>query len=117
MTDRDRDLESALLSGIPIGAGQLAHCDICSTCLRPNHRVEVLVTVTGTEIDVATTRCLACARAEIASETERSCLLARGRVAAAVDGAGRSRLILSGATVIDRTDDEVVLEGLAGYSD
>lgn len=104
MTDRDRGLESALLSGLPIGAGQVAHCDICSTCLRPNHRVEVLVAITGTEIDVATTRCRSCARGELADGTECPCLLARGRVAPALTGGGRSQLILSGAEVVDRSD-------------
>ncbi|ELY85055.1 hypothetical protein [Natrinema gari] len=97
-------LEDALLSGIPIGVGQLGHCDCCGACLRPNHRVEVLVTIAGTEIDPATTRCLSCARGSIHTKTERSCLLARGRVAGTVDGTGHSQLILSGASVIDRTE-------------
>ncbi|ELY73211.1 hypothetical protein [Natrinema pallidum] len=97
-------LEAALLSGLPIGVGQIAHCDCCGACLRPNHRVEVLVTIAGTEIDPATTRCLSCARGSIHSETKRSCLLARGRVAGTVDAAGHSQLILSSASVIDRTE-------------
>lgn len=103
-SDRSMDLESALLSGIPIGPGQVGHCDCCGTCLRPNHRVEVLVTITGTEIDVAATRCWLCARDELADATERACLLAHGTVAPAVDGDGRSRLILSGASIADRTE-------------
>ena len=100
----ERDLESALLSGLPIGAGQVGHCDCCNACLRPNHRVEVLVTIAGTQIDVATTRCAACAREELAEGTERACLLVRGRVAPALTAGGRSQLILSGAEVVDRSD-------------
>ncbi len=98
------ELEDALLSGIPIGAGQLAHCDVCGACLRPNHRAEVLVTIDGSAIDVATTRCAACSKGELHPQTARPCLLARGRVAASIGPNDRSRLILSGATVVDRTE-------------
>ncbi|APX98742.1 hypothetical protein [Natronorubrum daqingense] len=98
------ETEDALLSGIPIGAGQLAHCDCCNVCLRPNHRVEILVTIVGTQIDVATTRCAVCSQGSLSKETERPCLLARGRVAASVSSSGRSKLILSGASVVDRAE-------------
>ncbi|WP_247005166.1 hypothetical protein [Halosolutus gelatinilyticus] len=98
-------LKDALVSGILIGPGRLAHCDRCLACLRPNHRVEVLVLIDGTEVDVVTTRCASCARGELHSETSRPCWLARGTIAASVDGAGQSRLILSGASVIDRSTD------------
>lgn len=98
------ELEDALVSGIPIGAGQLAHCDVCGACLRPNHRVEVLVILDGAAIDVATTRCDACAKGQIHPQTARPCWLARGRVAAAIGPRDRSRLLLSGASVIDRTE-------------
>lgn len=98
------DLESALLSGLPIGAGQVAHCDRCGACLRPNHRVEVLMTIAGTEIDVATTRCRSCARGEIEERTEPPCLLARGRVATSLTADSRSKLVLSGAEVVDRSE-------------
>lgn len=89
--------EDALLSGIPIGAGQVAHCDCCGSCLRPNHRVEILVTVCGS-------RCLACARGSLADGTERPCLLAHGRVTPALTAGSRSQLLLSGAEVVDRSD-------------
>lgn len=96
--------EDALLSGIPIGAGRLAHCDVCGVCLRPEHRVELLVVIDGTQIDVAVTRCGTCARGSIRPETRRPCLLARGRLLEVCEASGRSHLILSGASVIDRTD-------------
>lgn len=98
------ELEDALVTGIPIGAGQLAHCDLCGACLRPNHRVEVLVLIHGSQIDVATTRCHACSKGELHPQTQRACWLARGRLAASIGPNDRSQLILSGASVIDRTD-------------
>ncbi len=97
-------LEDALVSGLPVGAGQLAHCDCCNACLRPNHRAEVLIVIDGANIQPVVTRCLACAREEIHDQTARPCLLARGRLAGSVAGNGRSQLILSGAEVIDRTE-------------
>ncbi|WP_226043308.1 hypothetical protein [Natrinema sp. DC36] len=97
-------LEDALVSGIPIGPGQVGHCDVCGACLRPNHRVEVLVLISGSEIDVTTTRCASCSKGELHPETTRACWLARGRLAGAVSASGRSQLILSGASVIDRVE-------------
>lgn len=96
--------EDALVSGLPIGAGRLAHCDVCNTCLRPGHHVELLVTIDGATIDVATARCKLCARGEIRPETRRPCLLARGRVREVVTATDRSYLIVAGASVIDRTE-------------
>lgn len=93
-----------LLSGVRIAAGQLAYCNQCGFCLRPNHTVEVLVTITGTTISVATTRCAACARGELHDETELPGLLARGRVGTAVDGSVWSQLILTKASVADRNE-------------
>ena len=76
------ELEDALVSGIPIGVGQVGNCDVCGVCLRPNHRVEVLMLIDGSEIDVVTTRCDSCARGQLADQTQRPCWLARGRLAA-----------------------------------
>jgi len=98
------EIEDALVSGIPIGVGQVGHCDCCNACLRPNHRVEVLMLIDGSEIDVVATRCASCARGELHPETSRPCWLARGKVAASIAGNGRSQLVLSGTSVIDRTE-------------
>lgn len=95
--------EDALVSGIPIGPGQVANCDVCNVCIRPGHRVEVLLTITGTHVSPATTRCRSCARGELHPDTIRPCLLARGRANDATTQSGRSQLVLSGASVIDRT--------------
>lgn len=97
-------IEEALVTGLPIGPGQVAHCDCCNVCIRPGHRVEVLLTITGTHISPATTRCRSCARGELQPETTRSCLLVRGRANDANSESGRSQLVLSGAEVIDRTE-------------
>jgi hypothetical protein len=97
------DLADALASGIPIGVGQRAHCDVFSNELKPNDQVEVLILLDGADVSVVTTRGTCCARGSIRPETERACWLARGRLAAAIDGAGHSRVILSGASVIDRS--------------
>lgn len=95
--------EDEFVSGVTIGVGRVAHCDLCNTCLRDGNHVEVLVTIDGTRIDVAVTRCRMCARGRIRPETDRACLLARGRVREVVRGTGRSYLIVSGASVIDRS--------------
>ncbi|WP_337653295.1 hypothetical protein [Halomontanus rarus] len=97
-------LEDALVSGIPIGVGQRANCDVCGADLRPNDRVEVLVLIDGTEIDVVTTRGMCCARGSLRPETRRPCWLARGTLAASIGPGGHSRVILTGASVIDRTE-------------
>lgn len=98
-------IADAMASGIPVGVGQRAICDVCGAELRPNDQVEVLILLDGVDVSVVTTRGACCARGELADETVRSCWLARGRLAAAIDGAGHSRVILSGASVIDRSGD------------
>lgn len=97
-------IEDALVSGIPIESGQVGHCGVCGACLRPNHYVEVLVLIRGSEIDVATTRCASCSKGELHPETARACWLACGQLAGAVSPSGRSQLILSSASVIDRSE-------------
>ncbi|WP_276257153.1 hypothetical protein [Halomontanus rarus] len=97
-------LEDALVSGIPVGVGQICHCDVCGANLRPNDRVEVLVLIDGTEIDVVTTRGECCARGSLEEGTQRPCWLARGTLAASIGPGGHSRLILAGASVIDRAE-------------
>ena len=96
--------ERAMLRGIPVGIGQTAVCDCCGRTLRPNDRVEVLVDVEGTVFDFATTRGACCARGELSDETTRDCWLVAGRLASSHDGKMRSEVVLSGASVIDRTE-------------
>ncbi len=96
------EIADALVSGIPIGVGQTAACDVCGQTLRPNDRVEVLVVIDGADIWPATCRCSHCAKSEIHPQTVRPCWLATGRLVAAIGADGRSEVILSGADVIDR---------------
>lgn len=95
--------EDEFVSNVTIGVGRVAHCDLCNTCLRDGHHVEILVTIDGTRVGIAVTRCKMCARGRIRPETERACLLARGKVCEVVRATGRSYLIVSGASVIDRS--------------
>ncbi|MFP8891822.1 hypothetical protein ACLI4U_18930 (plasmid) [Natrialbaceae archaeon A-CW2] len=95
-------LETALVSGIPVGIGQAACCDVCGRQLLANAHVELLVTIVGSQIDVADTRGQCCSRGELADGTERPCWLVRGRLSPDVDFRGRSRLVVSGPRVIDR---------------
>ncbi|OLZ39056.1 hypothetical protein A6E15_19455 [Natrinema saccharevitans] len=104
MTETLECRERAMLRGIPVGVGQTALCDGCGRTLRPNDRVEILVDVEGTVIDFATTRGPCCARGELPSETTRDCWLVSGRLATSHDHKMRSELVLSGASVIGRTD-------------
>jgi len=98
------DIADAMATGIPVGPGQVCHCDLCGVCLRPNHRVEVLFVIRGADITPVVTRCTSCARGELHPQTTRPCWLACGRLAASIDATDRSQLILSGAEVIDRTE-------------
>jgi|GEM_PF-2228897 len=98
------DLADAMLSGVSIGPGQAAHCDRCNVTLRPNDRAEVLVLFDGADVSIVTTRCLECARWEIAPETARTCWLAHGELAPGRDQRGRSRVVLTRAVVIDRNE-------------
>lgn len=104
-TDSERrlSLEGALLSGVPVGVGQRAHCDRCGADLAPNETVEVLVVVDDAVVEIATLRGSCCARGQLRDETTRPCWLVRGTLAPSLGPGGRSRLILSGAEVIDRT--------------
>ncbi|MFC6720888.1 hypothetical protein ACFQGT_00380 [Natrialbaceae archaeon GCM10025810] len=95
--------EDELVSGLTIAAGQVTHCSICGACLRPNHRIEVLVDCEPERPQVVVRRCRACARGSIRPETRRDCLVARGRVLGVVGPDGHSKLILSSASVIDRS--------------
>ncbi len=98
------EIADAMATGIPVGPGQVAHCDLCGVCLRPNHRVEVLFVIHGADITPVVTRCAHCAKDELHPQTARPCWLARGRLAASIGANDRSQLILSGAEVIDRTE-------------
>lgn len=94
-----------LLEWVPVATGQRARCDCCSATLRPNDRIEVLVTRTDGDLELVARRCVHCARGRLRTGTRRACWLARGWLAASVDGRGRSRVVLSGASVIDRNAD------------
>ena len=98
------ELETALLSGVPVGIGQSALCDVCGHEMHPNDNVEIIVLLEGTTIDLVTTRCKSCARGELHRDTRRSCWLATGTLAGSIDSAGHSRIILAGARVKDRTE-------------
>lgn len=94
-----------LAEWVPVALGQTAHCDRCGQTLRPNDRLEALVISTGTlEAEIVARRCEQCARSAIRDGTERPCVLVRGRLAASVDGRNRSRVVLSGARVVDRNE-------------
>jgi len=97
------EIADAMATGIPVGPGQVAHCDLCGVCLRPNHRVEVC-SYQRRDIEPVVTRCAHCAKDELHPQTARPCWLARGRLAASIGANDRSQLILSGAEVIDRTE-------------
>ncbi|MFC6716698.1 hypothetical protein ACFQHN_03795 [Natrialbaceae archaeon GCM10025896] len=92
--------DSELVSELTIAAGQISQCDICGTCLRPEHRVEVLVDLEA-EPEVVVQRCRRCARGSVRPETRRVCCVARGRVVGVVGADGRSKLVLPGAAVVD----------------
>ncbi len=47
------EIADAMATGIPVGPGQVCHCDLCGVCLRPNHRVEVLFVINGADITPA----------------------------------------------------------------
>lgn len=96
-------LEDALLSGLPIGAGQRADCDICGAELRPNDQVEVVAWLISGDVG-ATARCLECSKGSIIRGTEGATeWLARGRLAPTLTANGRSELVLSGASVVDKS--------------
>lgn len=96
--------EQRFATGIRVGIGQTAHCDVCNATLRPNDSVEVLVLFDGAHVELVTTRGPSCARGQLRAETSRPCWLVRGTLTPAVDGRGRSELILSGASIVDRTE-------------
>jgi hypothetical protein len=93
-----------LLEWVPVAVGQRLRCDHCGLELKPNDRLEALVTADGLEAEVVVRRCRHCARGSIRPETERECVLVCGALAAAIDGRNRSRVVLSGTAVIDRTE-------------
>lgn len=94
-----------LAEWVPVALGQTALCDRCGQTLRPNDRLEALVISTGVlEAEIVARRCGECARTEIREGTERPCVLVRGRLAASVDGRDRSRVVLSGARIVDRNE-------------
>ncbi|QCC57294.1 hypothetical protein [Natrinema thermotolerans] len=93
-----------LLEWVPIAAGQRCRCDHCGLELAPNDRLEALVVPDGLDAEVVVRRCRHCARGSIRPETARECVLVAGTLAAAVDGRERSRLVLSGTTVLDRSE-------------
>lgn len=97
-------LADALVSGIPIDAGQTTRCDRCGQTLRPNDSVEVLVLLEAGDVEIVAKRCESCDRGKIRDETCRSCWLARGTVVGAVSPTGRSRVIIGGAEVVDRNE-------------
>ncbi len=92
------------LGWVPVAVGQRTLCDHCGLELKPNDRLEALVVPDGDDGDVVVRRCRHCARDNIRPETQRECLLVAGTLAAAIDGAGHSRVVLGGATVIDRNE-------------
>ncbi|NUC74958.1 hypothetical protein HTZ84_22090 [Haloterrigena sp. SYSU A558-1] len=94
-----------LVEWVPVAIGQRAQCDHCGQTLRPNDRLEALVTATGSfDAELVVCRCECCARGSIRPETARPCVLVRGRLAASVDAGGHSRVVLSGARVVDRRE-------------
>jgi len=93
-----------LLEWVPVAIGQRARCDHCGLELQPNDRLEALVTIDGFDADIVVRRCQHCARSAIRKGAERECVLVVGTLAAAVDGRGRSRLVVSGVSVIDRVE-------------
>ncbi|MFC7216444.1 hypothetical protein ACFQO4_20510 [Saliphagus sp. GCM10025334] len=99
----NQTLETALLSGIPVGIGQRGACDVCNRVLYPNATVELLILVDDGYVSIAATRCDLCSNGELEDGTERPCWLARGTLTPSVDPRGRSRLILAGAKVVDRS--------------
>jgi len=86
---------------LAVAVGQRTLCDVCGLELKPNDRLEALVVPDG---DVVVRRCRHCARGAIRPETQRECALVAGTLAAAIDGAGHSRVVLGGVKVIDRID-------------
>ncbi len=102
MTDT---LEPAdLLEWVPVAAGQRLRCDCCGLELAPNDRCEALVVPDGLNAEIVARRCRHCARSTIREGTKRDCVLVTGTLAAAVDGWERSRLVLSGVSVTDRSE-------------
>ncbi len=94
-----------LLEWVPVAGGQRVRCDRCGLELKPNDRLEALVTTDGLDCELVARRCQHCARSQIRPGTERDCVLVTGTLAAAVDGRGRSQVVLSGVRVLDRTDE------------
>jgi len=92
------------LEWVSVAVGQRTLCDHCGLELKPNDRLEALVVADGDDGDVAVRRCQHCSRGSIRDGTARTCALVVGTLAAAIDGAGHSRVVLSGAKVIDRTE-------------
>ena len=92
------------LEWVPVAVGQRTLCDICGLELKPNDRLEALVVPDGDDGDVVVRRCRHCARGSIRDGTARECALVAGTLAAAIDGAGHSRVILSGAEIVDRNE-------------
>ncbi|ADB63993.1 hypothetical protein Htur_5106 (plasmid) [Haloterrigena turkmenica DSM 5511] len=94
-----------LVEWIPVAIGQRAQCDHCGQTLRPNDRLEALVTATGSfDTELVVCRCGRCSKGSLRDGTERPCLLVRGRLAASVDAGGHSRVVLSGAEIVDRSE-------------
>lgn len=90
------------LEWVPVAVGQRLRCNRCGLELAPNDRCEALVVPDGLKVGVVARRCRHCARGSIRPETARECVLVVGTLAAAVDGRNRSRVVLSGVSVLDR---------------
>ncbi|USZ73734.1 hypothetical protein [Natronosalvus halobius] len=87
--------ERAVLEAV-VDAGQSTRCTECGTTLRPNALVECVLLEDGT---LEATRCFGCH--EHAHDGDG--WLVEGQLAPSISPSGRSRLVLSGATVVDRS--------------
>lgn len=97
------ELKDALVSGIPISAGQVDHCDAYGACLRPNHRIKV-PDVDQRRGDRRGDDPMCELRSGIAQIRDGQGVLARqGRIAAAVSASG-TRSYFSGTEVVDRVE-------------
>jgi len=93
-----------LLEWVPVAGGQRVRCDRCGLELKPNDRLEALVTTDGLDCELVARRCQHCCA--LTDQTrDRTGLRARDR-----DAGGRCRRPwafagrLSGVRVLDRTD-------------
>jgi len=93
-----------LLEWVPVAGGQRVRCDRCGLELKAERPTRGAGHDRRARLRARRASVSALCALTDPRGTERDCVLVTGTLAARVDGRGRSQVVLSGVSVLDRTD-------------